>query len=656
MCILLATAALGLLCPATVRGQAVWEQLPDMAGPTFQSQGAYLVVTDFPSGDADPIAAVEWWGSYWAGQDPAPGASWIRFYDTLADVLPGNFLFQEYVPSPGNETYYGYNAYFGEDIYEYHADLATPFEPVPGQTDWLSIQHVTGWWGWQSSIEPWDPWGDPAYHVSGGSPVPKGRDVAFRLMTASQLRDLPPARERATRLRQETDKLLASDGAPLDLFGSSVAVSGGVAVVGARYDDDNGHRSGSAYVFRNDGSNWGQEAKLPASDGGEFNYFGSSVGVSGDAAVVGAMWGGTGGDYSGAAYVFRYDPGPPASWIQETKLLASDANGWDYFGWSVAIAGDVAVVGAPFNDDNGDYSGSAYVFRYNGSNWVEEQKLLPSDGATEDWFGSAVAVSGDAVVIGAQYVHMDYWTGGVSTSPGSAYVFRYNGSNWVEEQKLVASDGAVADEFGCSVAVSGDVAVIGAHRDDDACPGGEAYCDSGSAYVFRYDGLNWVEQQKLLASDTATRDEFGWSVALDGDTAVIGSYRDDDFGHDSGSAYTFHFDGASWVETQKLLASDSARADHFGISVAVSGDTTVVGARCDADNGTDSGSAYVFSSKGDWDRDGDIDLDDYAQFPACLTGPGGGLGIDCGVFDFDDDTDVDLQDFAAFARSFTGSL
>ncbi len=669
---LILTAGIGGLCslPAA-RGETVWEQLPDMTGPAANSEvGAFIAVSDFQLEDARPIVAVEWWGAYWNGQDAVDsGGFWIRFYEGVGSTP----LSQEYIPDTANRTFYGYDEYYGMGVYEYHADLLTPFQPEPGQTYWVSIQRdlqgVSGaWWGWQGSIDPWDPWGScgmQAFDDGGGMGhdwEPKGWDFAFRFLTSTRdgnlpiptaSRDVLSGRDGEAGPRQEMGKLVASDGAAQDLFGWSVAVSGDAAVVGSRYDDDNGHRSGSAYVFRSDGSSWVQEAKLLASDGAEFHYFGNAVAISGDTAVVGAMWGvDNNDDRSGAAYVFR-DNG--SNWVQEAKLLASDSDWYDQFGWSVAVEDDVAVVGASWSDDAGDYSGSAYVFRYNGATWVEEQKLLPFDGATEDWFGSAVAISGDTVVIGAQYVHLDIWTGGDPISPGSAYVFRYNGSTWVEEQKLLASDGAVADEFGCSVAVSGDVAVIGAHRDDDACPGGEAYCDSGSAYVFWYDGLNWIEQQKLLPSDAAARDEFGWSVALSGDTAVVGSYRDDDFGCDSGSAHAFHFDGASWVEGQKLLASDAGRADHFGISVALSGDTAVVGARCDADNGTDSGSAYVFSvclgtPDGDMDGNGATNGDDIAPFVTAVL-DGSTAAADVCPGDFSGNGIVDPADTADFVTA-----
>jgi hypothetical protein len=397
----------------------------------------------------------------------------------------------------------------------------------------------------------------------------------------------------------EIAKLLASDGTGDDYFGYSVAISGDIAVSGAYKGDGNDVDSGSAYIFRYNGLHWGQEQKLSASDGVLNDRFGFSVAISGDIAVIGAPYNDDNGTNSGSAYIFRYNG---TSWVEEDKLLASDAAGDDRFGWAVAISGDTTVIGAYGDDDNGGSSGSAYIFRYNGSSWIEEYKLVASDGATWDSFGWSVAISGGTAVIGA------YGDGDKGGQSGSAYVFRYNGSSWIQEQKLLASDGATLDSFGWSVAIWGGTAVIGAFSNDDKGNG------SGSAYIFHYNGSNWIEEQKLLASDGAGGDHFGYSVAISGGNAVIGAYHDNDNGSDSGSAYIFYYDGSSWSEETKLLASDGAADDLFGFSVAISGDTAVIGAYQDDDNGSDSGSAYIFGpgQTGDFDDDCDVDLEDFA--------------------------------------------
>jgi hypothetical protein len=262
--------------------------------------------------------------------------------------------------------------------------------------------------------------------------------------------------------------------------------------------------------------------------------------------------------------------------------LPADGARGDWFGRSVSVSGDTAVVGAPSDDDNGTRSGSAYVFRRTGSSWTQAQKLLPGDGAANDLFGTSVSVSGDTAVVGALY---DDDNGAGS---GSAYVFRRTGSSWTQAQKLLPGDGTADVVFGASVSVSGDIAIVGAPGD------GQNDFEPGSAYVFTRTGSSWTQEQKLLPADGTEYDFFGYSVSVTGDTAVVGAYGDDDNGTSSGSAYVFTRVGSRWTQVHKLLPGDGAADDHFGYSVSVSGDIAVVGAYEHADHGTASGSAYVF--------------------------------------------------------------
>ena len=373
-------------------------------------------------------------------------------------------------------------------------------------------------------------------------------------------------------------KLTASDAAAGDNFGKSVSISGDYAVVGAFADDDSGSSSGSAYIFKRTGESWEQEAKLLASDGAAGDNFGESVSISGDYAVVGARFDDDNGSSSGSAYVFKRTG---TSWAQETKLLPSDGAANDWFGVSVSISGDYAVVGARLDDDNGTNSGSVYVFKRTGTSWAQEAKLLASDGAANDQFGVLVSISGDYAVVGA------WWDDDNGTNSGSAYIFKRSGTSWAQETKLLPSDGAASDFFGVSVSISGDYAVVGAFQDDDNGT------NSGSTYLFKRTGTSWAEEAKLLPSDGAADDQFGNSVSISGDYAVVGALDDDDNGSNSGSAYLFKRAGTSWTQEAKLTASDGAAADQFGFSVSISGEYAVVGALRDDDNGTDSGSAYL---------------------------------------------------------------
>jgi len=215
--------------------------------------------------------------------------------------------------------------------------------------------------------------------------------------------------------------------------------------------------------------------------------------------------------------------------------------------------------------------------------------LTASDAADDDQFGYSVAIAGDTMVVGAYVLASDN-----GAASGSAYVFtRSTGSTWTEQAKLTASDGAAEDRFGESVTIAGDTIVVGAPGDDENGTG------SGTAYIFTRTGTSWTEQAKLTASDGAAADVFGNSVAIDGDSMVVGAHLDDVNGiTNSGSAYVFLRTGTTWTEQAKLTASDGAAADRFGESVAIAGDTIVVGAHVDDDNGTGSGSGYIFTRTG----------------------------------------------------------
>ena len=268
------------------------------------------------------------------------------------------------------------------------------------------------------------------------------------------------------------------------------------------------------------------------------------------------------------------------------KLVASDSNPGGQFGIGVAIDGDMAIVGSSHSSTGGVLAGAAYVFVRVGGAWVEHQKLVASDGAMGDIFGWSVAMLGDVAIVGAP--HNDQ--GGLAAA-GAAYVFVRTGGTWVEQQKLVASDSAAGDEFGRSISLSGDAIIIGTPYDDHA--GGVR---AGSAYVYTRTGGTWVEQQKLVASDAAGGGQFGWSVSISGDAIVLGALHDDHAGGlDAGSAYVFVRTGMTWVEQQKLVASDAAAGDFFGTSVSVSGDTAVIGSFLDDHaGGLQAGSSYVF--------------------------------------------------------------
>ncbi len=407
-----------------------------------------------------------------------------------------------------------------------------------------------------------------------------------------ELRTLPP------QLSEEIRKLTASDAGSPDEFGFSVAISGDTVVVGARFHNGVGGQSGAAYVFERDfggADNWGEIRKLTATDAVVGDFFGQSVAISGDTIVVGAHLNDDAcpanpGCESGSAYVFERDQGGANNWGEVKKLTASDAAGGDFFGIAVSISGDTIVIGA-----SGDLiGGSAYVFERSlvGPLWGEAKKLTASDASSGAQFGGSLSLDADTLVVG-------------TTQDNAAYLFgrdRDGVENWGEITRVMASDAPF--RFGAPVALDGDTLVVGAARDDDAC-GVPVDCDTGAAYLFERDlggAENWGERTKITASDAGFFARFGSSVAIRGDTVAVGAFLDNGNGlTDSGSAYLFERDLGgtdNWGELDKLNAADGAAGDEFGNAVSVDGGTLIVGAHLDQDVCCSSGAAYVFASPG----------------------------------------------------------
>ena len=371
-------------------------------------------------------------------------------------------------------------------------------------------------------------------------------------------------------------KLIPGDSDTGDWFGRRVSISGKYAIVGALHDNDD---RGSAYIFERSAADWIQQTKLTASSPAAGDQFGSDVSISGDNAIVGADRSDYNGSWSGAAYVFQRTN---TGWIQQDMLVPSDGNIGDRFGNSVSISGNYLIIGAYWDDDNGFNSGSAYVFRKDVAGWVLETKLRASDGAKDDWFGHDVSIDGNYAIVGAVLDNHD------GAYRGSAYIFRRDGSNWIQQTKLVAEDGQAGDEFGGSVSIRGNYAVIGAIGNDDA---GE---DAGAAYIFVRSGNNWIQQAKLVPLDGAAGDHFGNSVSIDGNYAIVAAHLDADMGTESGSAYIFKREGQSWAQQAKLSAPDGSSNDFFGQGVSIDSSYVVIGAPYNDDNGDNSGSVYIF--------------------------------------------------------------
>jgi hypothetical protein len=263
------------------------------------------------------------------------------------------------------------------------------------------------------------------------------------------------------------------------------------------------------------------------------------------------------------------------------SITAADAADNDNFGFSVGMSGNTAILGAYRDNDGGVNAGSAYIFRNPGSGvWSQLDKLVATDAAANDNFGTSVAIAGNTAVIGAPFDN---------TGRGAAYIFRDNGAgDWTQLDKLLAGDPAIGDTLGLSVAISGNTAIVGAPG-----KGGSA----GAAYVFRDNGAgDWQQITKLTANDGVGGDEFGFSVALSGNTALVGARFDSTPALGAaGAVYVFQDNGGNnWPQVTKLLPSDPTTSKQFGTSVAFTSNTAVIGAIGDNTNGILSGAAYIF--------------------------------------------------------------
>jgi hypothetical protein len=375
-------------------------------------------------------------------------------------------------------------------------------------------------------------------------------------------------------------KVTASDAAAGDEFGYNVDINENRAIVGSYKNSDAGANSGAVYIFELVDGVWSEMAKLTASDAAAGDEFGRGVTIEGDRAAVGAFYDDDGGTATGSAYVFEYTGGV---WVETEKITASDGASADILGYCLALSGDRLAVGAYGDNDLGLNAGSAYIFDYDGATWIESAKLLPSDGASNDYFGSAIDLDGDRVVVGGLYNDSE------GANAGSAYVFENSGGIWSETAKLVASDAGANDYLGISCAIDGDFIIVGSYFGNAG-----AVVNAGAAYVFEYSGGIWSESAKLLASDAAANDYFGALVDIDGERLVISSYGDDDNGPDSGSAYVFEYDGAIWVEISKHTPLDGSAGDSFGYAVAIDGEMLVVGAALNDGIAINAGAAYFF--------------------------------------------------------------
>ncbi|MDD2656359.1 MAG: hypothetical protein PHQ18_02180 [Patescibacteria group bacterium] len=466
-----------------------------------------------------------------------------------------------------------------------------------------------------------------------------------------------------------TQKLVPTGLQTYDYFGSSVAISDEYIAIGATGDDSISKDSGAVYVYSFDNIRkiWSRPIKLTPEDfiddsrfnGGsvftiyDFDGFGESVSILDNNLFVGAPTEDSAGINAGAVYRYFFDGG---TWKYIQKIIAIDASAGNKFGNSLSSNGMYMAVGSKFSDENGKDSGAAYIFTGNVKKWYQQYKIVPEDGANEDYFGFDVAIHGDLVAVSSNY------DDDVGVDSGSVYVFQKNNTQWLQSQKITARDGQFEDFFGTSVDINGNRLVVGSKGVDDNG------LSSGSMYKYYLVDNVWSQEEKIIAYDGQSDDVFGGDVAVYDSTFLVGAYGDDDGGSNAGSAYfiygelfsgefevyeadtvvgsrygsvvdisgdyaavsiissnvyIYHWNGATWVISQVLSNNDTA--SNFGYSLDFGGGYLIVGAKnYKFDGKVWSGAVYIYKlENGLWVLDQEIHND----FPLAYANCGNAVSI-----------------------------
>jgi len=372
----------------------------------------------------------------------------------------------------------------------------------------------------------------------------------------------------------------AKDG---DLFGVAVDIAGGLVAVGAPSTDRERDDMGVVHLFDVGSGDPAQLTTLAPADGELGASFGSSVAIGDGVVLVGAPGVVLSQLNEGVAYLFEREAN---DWVEVARIRRHAPGRNDMAGSAVAVQGSVAVVGAPGADAAGTDSGLALVYERDEDGWVRTASLTPEGAAEGARFGSAVAVDGDRILVGA--------SGDVPAGedPGRAFVFERDGDGWRQLAVLTPADGGGGDGFGDAVALDGDRALVGARFAD------LSGSDEGAAYLFRHQSDGWTEVGRLTAPEPADRDQFGHAVALGNDAALVGAPRVDEPGRDSGAIWAFSPGNGGWDDTRRLSPAAPDAYDEFGSAVAAEGDAAIVGAPQDipkdATGETVTGTATLF--------------------------------------------------------------
>lgn len=377
----------------------------------------------------------------------------------------------------------------------------------------------------------------------------------------------------------QVEKIVA--GTPLEraAYGYDVSQDGDYLIVGAKDESVNDVKAGAVYIYHLEEDVWVEQIRLTPENPNDGEFFGISVGISGEYALIGANGNDDNGTNSGAAYIYKR---VGSFWELHQTLSPQTLQAFDEFGISVDLSGNIAVIGAYSDATNGLFAGAAYVYELLGNTWEETAKLIPEEVEAQDKFGRSVDTDGRKIIVCRVLADEQ------GTDSGAAYIFSKNENDlWTEEAKLLAPDGTNDDRFGRSVGISYDHAAVGAVLDDD---NGN---NSGSAYIFKRTAEGWTFEDKVTPADGAAEDFFGYSLSITPAYLVVGALNKDGIGANTGAAYLFSQSGSSWIETQKFTAFDETELAGFGEAVDINGQWLTIGAPFWGEEGSSTGAVYV---------------------------------------------------------------
>jgi len=378
-------------------------------------------------------------------------------------------------------------------------------------------------------------------------------------------------------------KLVPADIDPGDFFGRYLSIQNEDLFIGAHQDDVNGYASGSVYIFRLDEltGNFIEHQKIVPEDGDVEEFFGYSIDINDNFAIIGSHHDSDFGGSSGSAFILKREND---LWSIHKKILPSDPKAGDEFGKAVSMTANNLAIGSFLDDDQGTNSGSVYLFNFDEDDWIEYQEINPLDAEAYDQFGNFLSLEEDHLVVGVPEKKDK------GDKSGCAYVFRNNADTvWTQAAKLLPEDISPGAQFGQAVHISANHIACGAYKLNNPLENG------GAVYIYEQSGNDWNLIQKIIPPDNEEGDHFGNSVFLYEDILAVGAYFDDDNDSKSGSVYLYKRNGEKYDFNVKIITSDGGFGDAFGASVAIDGNFLVSGAYADSDNGFFSGSAYVYN-------------------------------------------------------------